>query len=78
MPPDGPYIAHLVSHTHWDREWYRTFQRFRMRLVEVTDALLGLLESEPDETPIGDLPVRDGAVRMDVSVRRIVMVRLEG
>ena len=23
-------IIHLVPHTHWDREWYRPFQSFRM------------------------------------------------
>jgi hypothetical protein len=25
--------VHLVPHTHWDREWYQPFQRFRLRLV---------------------------------------------
>ena len=38
---------HVVSHTHWDREWYRTFQDFRFRLVRLIDHLLDLLESEP-------------------------------
>ena len=27
----------MVSHTHWDREWYRTFQSFRARLVDTVD-----------------------------------------
>lgn len=35
---------HLVSHTHWDREWYRTFQQFRLRLVRMMDNLLELFE----------------------------------
>jgi alpha-mannosidase/mannosylglycerate hydrolase len=35
----------VVPHTHWDREWYRTFQGFRLRLVEAVDRILGLLES---------------------------------
>jgi len=39
---------HIVSHTHWDREWYRTFQDFRFRLVRLIDRLLDLLESEPE------------------------------
>ena len=26
---------HVVPHTHWDREWYRPFQSFRMRLVDL-------------------------------------------
>ncbi|MCS7011825.1 MAG: hypothetical protein NZL98_10690, partial [Anaerolineales bacterium] len=37
---------HLVSHTHWDREWYRTFQQFRLRLVHLMDSLLHLLDSD--------------------------------
>ncbi len=39
---------HLVSHTHWDREWYLTFQQFRLRLVHLVDGLLDLLEADPD------------------------------
>jgi len=35
---------HLVSHTHWDREWYQTFQQFRFRLVWLVDRLLDLLD----------------------------------
>ncbi len=37
---------HVVSHTHWDREWYRTFQQFRLRLVSLVDNLLDLLERD--------------------------------
>jgi alpha-mannosidase len=39
---------HLVSHTHWDREWYLTFQQFRLKLVRLVDKLLSILESDPD------------------------------
>jgi len=39
---------YVCSHTHWDREWYGTFEDFRMRLVEMTDELLDFLEDEPD------------------------------
>ncbi|MGH2735468.1 MAG: alpha-mannosidase, partial [Actinomycetota bacterium] len=39
---------HLVPHTHWDREWYRPFQDFRLRLVDIVDELLDLMEREPD------------------------------
>jgi mannosylglycerate hydrolase len=31
---------HLISHTHWDREWYLTFQQLRLRLVHLIDGLL--------------------------------------
>ena len=33
-------VVHLVPHTHWDREWYLPFQRFRMRLVDLVDGVL--------------------------------------
>ncbi len=36
-------IAYL--HTHWDREWYREFEIFRMRLLRVFDNVLHLLEN---------------------------------
>jgi mannosylglycerate hydrolase len=39
---------HLVSHTHWDREWYLTFQQFRLKLVHLIDHLLNLLDQDPD------------------------------
>lgn len=42
------FTIHVVSHTHWDREWYLAFQRFRFRLVELIDHLLALLEADPD------------------------------
>ncbi|MBI5353037.1 MAG: hypothetical protein HZB50_10395 [Chloroflexi bacterium] len=39
---------HVVSHTHWDREWYRTFQQFRLKLVHLVDGLLDLLAHDRD------------------------------
>jgi hypothetical protein len=36
----------IVPHTHWDREWYRSYQEFRLNLVDLLDALLVLLESD--------------------------------
>ncbi|HIE38592.1 MAG TPA: hypothetical protein EYH30_10900 [Anaerolineales bacterium] len=38
---------HVVSHTHWDREWYLTFQQFRFRLTRLVEALLEILGSDP-------------------------------
>jgi len=38
-----PWIAHVVPHTHWDREWYQPFEVFRARLVDVVDTVLELL-----------------------------------
>ncbi len=41
------YTLHVVSHTHWDREWYQPFELFRLRLVDLIDRLLDLMESDP-------------------------------
>lgn len=38
------------AHTHWDREWYRTFEDFRVRLVEVIDDVLKKLETNELKT----------------------------
>lgn len=36
-------IAYL--HSHWDREWYREYEVFRLRLLRVFDNILNLLEN---------------------------------
>jgi alpha-mannosidase len=41
LPP-----VHLVPHTHWDREWYLPFQRFRLKLVRLVDLLLDAMEAD--------------------------------
>ncbi|HEV2902949.1 MAG TPA: hypothetical protein VGW30_06775 [Gaiellaceae bacterium] len=38
--------VHLVPHTHWDREWYLPFQRFRLKLVRLVDSLLDAMEAD--------------------------------
>ncbi|HWE30620.1 MAG TPA: hypothetical protein VHB97_21585, partial [Polyangia bacterium] len=38
----------VVSHTHWDREWYQPFEIFRVRLCDMVTALLDVLDREPD------------------------------
>ena len=40
--------AHYISGTHWDREWYRTFQEYRLLFVKLVDGLLDLMENNPD------------------------------
>jgi alpha-mannosidase len=39
---------HVISHTHWDREWYLTYQQFRLKLVHLMDKLLDILDQDPD------------------------------
>lgn len=39
---------YYYSGTHWDREWYETFQGFRKRLVDMVDRLIEGLETVED------------------------------
>jgi len=39
--------AHYVSSSHWDREWYDSFQGFRMRLVSMLDEVFDVLDGDP-------------------------------
>ncbi len=41
----APRRVAIVPHTHWDREWYQSFQEFRLSLVDLLDVLLPLLGS---------------------------------
>ena len=41
-----PYKAFIVPHTHWDREWYQTFQQFRVRLIDLIDNLIDILKND--------------------------------
>jgi alpha-mannosidase/mannosylglycerate hydrolase len=36
--------AHYVLSTHWDREWYQSFQNYRVQLVRLLDQVLAGLE----------------------------------
>ena len=40
--------AWIVSHTHWDREWYLSYGRFRVDLARMVHALLDRLEHDPE------------------------------
>ena len=44
----GKSIMHVLSHTHWDREWYQEFQGYRQRLVFQMDAMMDLFEKKPE------------------------------
>jgi len=39
---------HIVSHSHWDREWYFPFDRFRAMLVDMIDDLVELMGRNPE------------------------------
>ena len=40
--------VHVVSNTHWDREFRMSFQRTRQLLVRMMDYTLDLLEKDPE------------------------------
>jgi mannosylglycerate hydrolase len=71
--------VHIVPHTHWDREWYASFQTFRLRLVDLLDDLLPRMEADPSYARFlldGQLAVVDDylAVRPEAEdrLRRLV------
>ena len=40
-------LVAVVAHTHWDREWYAPYERFRARLTGVLDEVVAILEADP-------------------------------
>lgn len=40
--------AFMIRHTHWDREWYLTFEQFRTKLVRLIDNLLDSIDADPN------------------------------
>lgn len=40
--------VHIISHSHWDREWYLPYERHHMLLVELIDDVLELFETDPE------------------------------
>ncbi|PQH05857.1 alpha-mannosidase [Enterococcus faecium] len=39
--------VYIISHSHWDREWYMDYEQHHMRLIELIDDLLELFEVDP-------------------------------
>ena len=37
----------VISHTHWDREWYEPFEVMRLNLKELIDKLLDVIDEHP-------------------------------
>lgn len=40
--------AHIIPHTHWDREWYLPYEKHHVLLIGLMDTLLDALEQDPD------------------------------
>ncbi|MDO8685507.1 MAG: glycoside hydrolase family 38 C-terminal domain-containing protein [Clostridiales bacterium] len=45
---ENKWILHIIPNTHWDREWYMSFEKYRRRLIRLMDRLLNLLEESGD------------------------------
>lgn len=43
-------ICHIISHSHWDREWYLPYEKHHIRLIHLMDSLLDLLEKDENFT----------------------------
>ncbi len=48
IDPKTPCRIHVVSHTHWDREWRYALQRSKNKLIGCMDKVLETLENDPD------------------------------
>lgn len=40
--------VHIISHTHWDREWYLPYEKHHVLLVKLMDNLLDTLNKDPN------------------------------
>ena len=45
--------VHIISHSHWDREWYQSFEKHRMKLIELVD---NILEKAPSRSSAAARP----------------------
>ena len=41
-------IVHLISGTHWDREWRHTAEQSKLRLADLLDNIIEILENKPE------------------------------
>lgn len=49
MKPDASHIKQIkvISNTHWDREFRRSFEKTRRRLLDMMDLTMDILEKDP-------------------------------
>ena len=45
---DAPKTVYIVSHTHWDREWYKPYHQFRVDLTRIVQRIVEALEHDED------------------------------
>ena len=44
---DNKIQVFVISNTHWDREWYMSFEKYMIRFVKLMDRLIGVMEKNP-------------------------------
>ena len=40
--------VHVISHSHWDREWYMPLERHKMKLLDLMDTSMNLFENDKE------------------------------
>lgn len=73
VPAEAAAECHVVTHVHWDREWYRPFESFRARLAELAEQVCAALDDravaafhlDGQTIVLADI----GAVRPDLEAR---------
>ncbi|QHW31074.1 alpha-mannosidase [Paenibacillus rhizovicinus] len=41
-------VIHVISHTHWDREWYMPYEAHHAKLIRTMDDLLDVMDRDPE------------------------------
>lgn len=40
--------VHIISHSHWDREWYMPLEKHKLKLVDLINDNLEMLSENPE------------------------------
>ena len=40
--------AHIISHAHWDREWYMPYEKHHIRLISLIDDVIELFRKDKE------------------------------
>jgi alpha-mannosidase len=40
--------AHIITHSHWDREWYIPFEKHRLKLVQLMEDIIETFDRHPE------------------------------
>ncbi|EHI70411.1 glycosyl hydrolase family 38, N-terminal domain protein [Streptococcus ictaluri 707-05] len=67
--------VHIISHSHWDREWYMAYEQHHMRLINLMDDLLDLFKTNPDFHSFhldGQTIILDDYLQVEAEVRQAI------